>query len=904
MGVCESTQNKAKHDIKSTVNKEKEKLEHVAKDAKNDIKQDVKQETKQQIDDAKKNIKEAEKEKEKEVKQILKDTKHETENKIVNAKDIVLKEAAIAKDEVKASADTAMTKIEKVEKKANNADRVVKNAFKIKKGTSKTLNFINTTPQEINYSALRVKKYYQNQEPYSGEELYTDPNFPPNRNSIFGVNSDGTSIEKDGQRKVEAEASFQINEDDIVWLRPNEIFGPEYALFEGKIEFDDVRQGSIGNCYFMASISALTECPQIIAEIYRNHDIQANGCYEICLKIDGEWCVVVLDDYLPCSKATKKPIFAKPKGQELWAVLLEKAWAKVNGGYINTVAGMASEVIECLTNFPYEYNQTIHASESDEAKEELWGKILEASKTEYIMTTALPAREGAKEVGLVEGHEYTLQEGIETTYKGERIRLLKIRNPWGSINYTGKWSADYELWNDELKTIFKYKTVYDGEGEFYIDYDSFLFFFADVDICKIKERIALKQSKISYDDTIQGPRLYEIHVHKKTEIDITIFKPYYRFNRDLPTDYSYNQHLLLAKCENEETWDFSKYWGACEGQSDCSLNATVDEGSYFLYAFIDYESAKDMQGNALDINLFRGKDCMLSIYCNEFFEFHEKGADPKMSLFTRMIASYNRQNVPEEENSLLLKAENNFFKSEFSYLYIKNVKNANLDLKIDFSNVALKGIYNQEETHNVTIKENQEYIALFTCIDLYEGHGLGYNYGYKKAKKETKDSLFPQLIEFQECPSDSMNLSLYNWIYKKSNVDYSNILKKIDVSDAAFKHLKAYHPKEIEEIEGIPKLKDHESLKLEVQDKTDFGGGDWYLGEWRTVDGQFLMWGRGICVLQGTKFIGQFQNHALNGFGGMFYADGSKIEGNFVDFQPQGTCTLTHNDGKVEKVNY
>ena len=273
MGVCESTQNKAKHDIKSTVNKEKDKIEHAAKDVKNDVKQDVKKETKQQLDDAKKNIKDAEKEKEKEIKQIAKETKNEAENKIVDAKDIVLKEAAITRDEVKASADIAITKIEKVEKKANNADRVVKNAFQIKKGTSKTLNFINTTPQEINYSALRVKKYYQNQDAYTGQELFTDPFFPPNRNSIFGVNADGTYIEKDEKRKAEAEASFQINEDDIIWLRPNEIFGSEYALFEGSIEFDDVRQGSIGNCYFMASISALTECPQIIAEIYRNHDI-------------------------------------------------------------------------------------------------------------------------------------------------------------------------------------------------------------------------------------------------------------------------------------------------------------------------------------------------------------------------------------------------------------------------------------------------------------------------------------------------------------------------------------------------------------------------------------------------------------------------------------------------------
>jgi hypothetical protein len=107
-----------------------------------------------------------------EVKHDVNKIKHDVENKIFDAKYIVLKETANTQDEVKASGDYVITKIDKVEKKVNNADRVFKN---VKKGTSKTLNFINTTPQEINYSALRVKKYYQNQEAYKGSELFTDP---------------------------------------------------------------------------------------------------------------------------------------------------------------------------------------------------------------------------------------------------------------------------------------------------------------------------------------------------------------------------------------------------------------------------------------------------------------------------------------------------------------------------------------------------------------------------------------------------------------------------------------------------------------------------------------------------------------------------------------------------------
>ena len=317
---------------------------------------------------------------------------------------------------------------------------------KFTKKATKIENFSNTIVTELNYSAKQVTKYFRDQSPYTGKENYVDDVFPPNNRSIFGLDSHNQPIDKNEERRADAVKDFQIDADDIEWLRPSQIFGPDYAIFEGNIEFDDVRQGSIGNCYFMASISALTEVPQIIAEIFRMHEVSENGYYEVCMKIDGVWNVVILDDYIPCSKRSKKPLFANPKGNELWAILLEKAWAKVNGGYINTVAGNASEVIECLTNFPYEYNSIENSD-----REELWGKILHASKNDYIMTTALPPREGATDSGLVVGHEYTLQWGKEVELDGQVVRLLKIRNPWGSINYTGDWGKDSSLWTEELK---------------------------------------------------------------------------------------------------------------------------------------------------------------------------------------------------------------------------------------------------------------------------------------------------------------------------------------------------------------------------------------------------------------------------------------------------------------------
>jgi len=34
---------------------------------------------------------------------------------------------------------------------------------------------------------------------------------------------------------------------------------------------------------------------------------------------------------------------------------------------------------------------------------------------------------------------------------GARERLLKVRNPWGSHEWTGDWSDSSPLWTDHLK---------------------------------------------------------------------------------------------------------------------------------------------------------------------------------------------------------------------------------------------------------------------------------------------------------------------------------------------------------------------------------------------------------------------------------------------------------------------
>ena len=108
-------------------------------------------------------------------------------------------------------------------------------------------------------------EYWKSQHPPEKGKLFTDPLFPPNMNSLLALDSNGQPIDpKAYEENAEAIEKFK----NVTFVRPNEIFGDNYKLFSSKIEYDDIKQGGLGDCYFLSTVADLCRFPGIIANLF------------------------------------------------------------------------------------------------------------------------------------------------------------------------------------------------------------------------------------------------------------------------------------------------------------------------------------------------------------------------------------------------------------------------------------------------------------------------------------------------------------------------------------------------------------------------------------------------------------------------------------------------------------
>uniref|UniRef100_A0A7N6BBR4 Calpain 9 n=1 Tax=Anabas testudineus TaxID=64144 RepID=A0A7N6BBR4_ANATE len=271
--------------------------------------------------------------------------------------------------------------------------------------------------------------------------LFEDPDFPAKGSSLFFSESVPVNIE---------------------WKRPKELCSdPKFIV--GGADRTDICQGQLGDCWLLAAIASLTLRPELMARVIprdQEFDSRYAGIFHFQFWQHNKWLDVVVDDRLP-SVRNKLIMLHSVSNNEFWSALMEKAYAKLNGSYEALKGGSTMEAMEDFTGGVGETYETKSASEN----------------LFTIMKKALDR-------GSLMGCSIDITSSVN--FRGQNIQLIRIRNPWGEVEWNGPWSDNSREWNyiDKADKARLQQNSLD-DGEFWMEFGDFRKNYDKVEICNL-----------------------------------------------------------------------------------------------------------------------------------------------------------------------------------------------------------------------------------------------------------------------------------------------------------------------------------------------------------------------------------------------------------------------------------
>ena len=205
-----------------------------------------------------------------------------------------------------------------------------------------------------------------------GTTKYSDTDFKPDWSAMAWKDAGETY------------ASMATSYTTTVWKRASEAFPGKTFWGTNGITPEDIVQGGVGNCWFMAAVSALAEKKGRLSPIFLNDATSANGIYGVNFYTLGVPHTVIVDDFLPLTKSGTKytPVASELSVDgALWGVILEKAFAKYHGNYGHLEGGRPETALKTLYGAP---DKTYWNSELTADK--LWKAIKDADAAGHMIT--------------------------------------------------------------------------------------------------------------------------------------------------------------------------------------------------------------------------------------------------------------------------------------------------------------------------------------------------------------------------------------------------------------------------------------------------------------------------------------------------------------------------------------
>ncbi|CAN0425338.1 unnamed protein product, partial [Ectocarpus sp. 12 AP-2014] len=264
-----------------------------------------------------------------------------------------------------------------------------------------------------------------------------------------------------------------------------------------------VVQGALGDSWLVSALNMLAPFPEVLKKVVVSDRHSDKGVYTLKLFKEGAWRYIHVDDRLPCSPSrtqhyccSKNPNQARQPPTrssfaDVWAPLIEKAFAKLHGCYESLGRGSIEQGLRCLTGTPLirtpltglepksDLDGGVADKESEKRRQDLWAKMKKwhgrgcvmgcyrgvefdrarnrqaASYSSSMGPFGGDNREGPgrRQTGLMAGRGYCIESvcqasaGATQTRDAAMFQLVELSCPWGVGQWRGDWSRNSGMWD-------------------------------------------------------------------------------------------------------------------------------------------------------------------------------------------------------------------------------------------------------------------------------------------------------------------------------------------------------------------------------------------------------------------------------------------------------------------------
>ena len=186
------------------------------------------------------------------------------------------------------------------------------------------------------------------------------------------------------------------------------------------VDYNDMKQGRIGTCYFLASLMAIAKFnPDFIQNMIKDN---GDGTYTVTFHdSSGKPVEVTVDNTFPKKDklcGDKDHGSTSEDNKELWPSIMEKAYAKWKGGYDQVDGGFQGRALEELTGQTSTTNTVTNTT-----KTTVWTQLIDNMNNDRPTAIALMKDDNSLDV--YGKHSYMVDRIDEAN------GLVYVKNPWG-----------------------------------------------------------------------------------------------------------------------------------------------------------------------------------------------------------------------------------------------------------------------------------------------------------------------------------------------------------------------------------------------------------------------------------------------------------------------------------------